>query len=114
MMEVLPRVLRSPEPHHPEPLDDGARGGPGVVAMLDPSASGACDMDTMTDAQLADELIRRRGEIDRLEAEFAQLAWFGHRRGGGGAGGWPAPPAGGGGAPRGGGGGGRAGGRGGG
>ena len=43
--------------------------------------------------EIADELIRRRAEIDRLEAEFAQLAWAGHRRGIGAADGSPSTPA---------------------
>ena len=47
----------------------------------------------MSDAEIADELIRRRAEIDRLEAEFAQLAWAGHRRGIGAADGSPSTPA---------------------
>ena len=49
-----------------------------VRRMLDP--------DGLSDLEIADELIRRRAEIDRLEAEFAQLAWVGppagDRRGG--------------------------------
>jgi hypothetical protein len=52
-----------------------------MVATLDPSTSRAPDPDRMSDLEIADELVRRRAEIDRLEAEFAQLAWAGHRRG---------------------------------
>jgi hypothetical protein len=45
-----------------------------VVAVLDPAVF-------VSDRAIADELVRRRAEIDRLEAEFAQLAYAGHRRG---------------------------------
>ena len=76
MIPVLPRVLRSPEPHHPHPLVVGARGGLRVVATLG-SVNVAMRRLRRDDRRVADELIRRRAEIDRLEAEFAQLAWVG-------------------------------------
>jgi hypothetical protein len=63
-----------------------------VVATLDES-SGAVDPNLLSDPQVADELIRRRAEIDRLEAEFAQLAWAGHQRGIGSADGSPSTQA---------------------
>jgi hypothetical protein len=47
----------------------------------------------LSDTQIAEELIRRRAEIDRLEAEFAQLVWVGHRRGIGAADGSPSTQA---------------------
>ena len=56
-----------------------------MVAVLDPAALG--------DLAIADELVRRRAEIDRLEAEFAQLAWSGHQRGIGAADGSPSTAA---------------------
>jgi hypothetical protein len=52
-----------------------------MVATVEPRTSHALGPTTMPDAELADELIRRRREIDRLEAEFAQFAWAGHQRG---------------------------------
>jgi hypothetical protein len=65
-----------------------------VVAVLDRSSRpDGLDPETMSDVELAAELIRRRGEIDRLEAEFARLAWAGHRRGIGAADGSPSTPA---------------------
>src|SRR3954447_19069348 len=60
---------------------DGAGGGPCMVAVVEGSTRVAVDPASMTDAAIADELVRRRAEIDRLEAEFAQLAWAGHQRG---------------------------------
>src|SRR6478609_355657 len=84
-VQALPRVLRSPEPHHPHLLVDGARGGLRVVAVMDSAG--------LSDLAIADELVRRRAEIDRLEAEFAQLAWTGHQRGIGAADGSPSTQA---------------------
>jgi hypothetical protein len=53
-----------------------------VVALLDRSSrADALDPAAMSDPELADQLIARRREIDRLEAEFAQLAWAAHQRG---------------------------------
>src|SRR6187551_919209 len=63
----------------------GAKGGLRVVAVLDPAG--------LSDLAIADELVRRRAEIDRLEAEFAQLAWVGHQRGIGAADGSPSTAA---------------------
>ena len=51
------------------------------------------DPELLSDLQVADELVRRRAEIDRLEAEFAQIAWTGHRRGIGSVDGSPSTPA---------------------
>ncbi len=56
-----------------------------MVAVLDPGS--------LSDVGIADELVRRRAEIDRLEAEFAQLAWAGHQRGIGAADGSPSTQA---------------------
>ena len=56
-----------------------------MVAVLDPAG--------LSDRAIADELVRRRAEIDRLEAEFAQLAWTGHQRGIGAADGSPSTQA---------------------
>jgi hypothetical protein len=64
-----------------------------MVATWDSSTRRALDPGSMNDAQIADELIRRRAEIDRLEAEFAQLAWSGHQRGIGSADGSPSTQA---------------------
>ena len=53
-----------------------------MVALLDrPSRPDDLDPASMTDTQIAAELIELRAEIDRLEARFAQLAWSGHQRG---------------------------------
>jgi hypothetical protein len=52
-----------------------------MVAMLDRRAPFGVEPGALHELELADELIRRRREIDRLEAEFATLAWAGHRRG---------------------------------
>jgi hypothetical protein len=52
-----------------------------VVAVLESSRPGDLDPEAMSDAELADELVALRREIDRMEARFAQLAWAGHRRG---------------------------------
>jgi GNAT superfamily N-acetyltransferase len=53
-----------------------------VVALLDrPSRPDDLDPETMTDVALAAELVALRREIDRLDAEFARLAWAGHQRG---------------------------------
>jgi hypothetical protein len=57
--------------------------------VLNASSRPVVDPASMTDVGIADELIRRRAEIDRLEARFAQLAWLGHRRGIGAADGSP-------------------------
>src|SRR4051794_19184755 len=60
----------------------GAGGGPGMVALLDgPTRADVLDPGSLSDVEIADELIGLRAEIDRLEARFAQLAWSGHRRG---------------------------------
>ena len=48
-----------------------------MVATL---ASRALEPAALSDTEIADELIALRREIDRLEAEFAQLAYAGHRR----------------------------------
>jgi hypothetical protein len=64
-----------------------------VVATLSSSSRVAVDPSLMSDTQVADELMRRRAEIDRLEAEFAELAWAGHRRGIGAADGSPSTQA---------------------
>ena len=52
-----------------------------MVALLEPRVARGVDPAALSDPALADELIRRRAEIDRLEAEFAHLAWAGHQRG---------------------------------
>ena len=62
-----------------------------VVALLE--SSRAFVPSGMSDLEIADELVRRRAEIDRLEAEFAALAWAGHRRGIGAVDGSPSTPA---------------------
>ena len=51
------------------------------------------EVSSLRDVAIADELVRRRAEIDRLEAEFAQLAWLGHQRGIGSADGSPSTQA---------------------
>lgn len=48
---------------------------------------------SLSDVEIADELIRRRAVIDRFEAEFARLAWAGHQRGIGAADGSPSTQA---------------------
>ena len=65
-LSALPHVLRSPEPHHPLLLVDGAKGGLRVVAVLDrslrarvmPSRDRGRDCRRVVDCR----------EIDRLEA----------------------------------------------
>jgi hypothetical protein len=52
-----------------------------MVALLEPRASTHGDPDAWSDADLRDELVGLRAEIDRLEARFAELAWAGHQRG---------------------------------
>jgi hypothetical protein len=64
-----------------------------MVALLESRASTCVDPDALSDSELADELVRRRAEIDRLEAEFAQVAYTAHRRGIGSADGSPSTQA---------------------
>jgi hypothetical protein len=52
-----------------------------MVALLDVSRVNDGDPETMSDLEIADELVALRREIDRTEARFARLAWAGHRRG---------------------------------
>jgi hypothetical protein len=65
-----------------------------VVALLERSSrADDVDPESMSDTELADELIALRGEIDRMEARFARLAAAGHRRGIGAADGSPSTQA---------------------
>ena len=52
----------------------------------------AVDPDTLSDLETADALIELSGQIDRLEAQRARLAWSGHRRGIGSVDGSPSTP----------------------
>src|SRR3954471_7670109 len=90
MVLALPHVPGSLGPHHPDSLVAGAEGGSRMVAVL---TSRALEPAALTDTEIADELIRRRAEIDRLEAEFAQPAYAGRRRGIGPADGSPSTQA---------------------
>src|SRR5438105_15632663 len=72
---------------------DGARGGPGVAILEPSSARVAVDPASLSDVEPAERLIGIRAEIDRLEAEFARLAWSGHQRGIGTADGSPSTQA---------------------
>src|SRR6476619_1252921 len=100
MLSLLPHVLRSPEPHHPHLLVDGAKGGLRVVAVLDRSSLRAAVDETvavdpawLSDLETADALFELSAEIDRLEAQRARLAWSGHQRGIGSADGSPSTQA---------------------
>ena len=65
-----------------------------MVALLDRlSGSDDIDPESMSDGEIAAELVELRREIDRREARFARLAWAGHQRGIGAADGSPSTQA---------------------
>ena len=76
---VLPHVLCSPEPHHPDVVWSLARE---EVAAWSRHSQSIVWIPTRspTWSSLTSWFVVH-AEIDRLEAEFAELAWVGHRRG---------------------------------